>query len=98
MITHTAIPTGSTATKIAEASWRHWFVIQNLSDTDLWIALDGSADVTTDAGAKPGLKLAAGARLGSGDLGLNEARTDFRGPFFAVHAGGAAKSVVVHEV
>lgn len=98
MITKTAVAAGATATKIAESNWRHWFVVQNLSDTDLWLALDGSTDVTTDAGAKPGIKLAAGARLGSGDLGLHEAVPGFRGPFFAVHAGGVAKNVCVHEV
>ncbi len=102
MISKTSVPAGSTATQIADnslgrISWRCGFVICNHSDADIFVSVDGDAGVTDAAGAKPGIRIPAGGRFSSGELGHVPANK-LLSPLFAVHAAPAAKDVTVHEL
>lgn len=63
-------------------------IIQNQSDTDIYVALDGSSNVTGSAGIRPGIKLTAGAIL-SGDFSSFESA-------YAIHEGTGNKVLTVH--
>ncbi len=85
---------GTTATVVQAATPRVAIALQNQSDTDIYVALDGSADVTTDSGSKPGLKISPGGTLSmlGGDVfaaGLGKA-------IYAIHGGSGNKVLVLH--
>ena len=66
MITKIAVAT--TATLVDAASERQWLMIQNQSDTAIFLSFDGTATVTTDSGATPGIRLAPYDTIMSTDI------------------------------
>lgn len=80
---------GTSATLVQGSQDRKWAILQNLSDTDIFVSLDGSSDVTGSAGAKPGLKLSANGGTAAG--GEGEYNINFSGPIYAVHEGAGNK-------
>lgn len=92
MITKTLV--GTSATLISSAKDRSMLIVYNVSDTDVFIAIEGSPDVTDSTGARPGLKVAAGASFGWGGSAEHKNATDQ-----AIYAISTAsnKAVVVQE-
>lgn len=69
---------------------RQALIIQNVSDADVFLKLDGSATEVTPAN---GLKLAAG-----GLLTLTTDRARFINPVRAIHAGAGNKELRVQDI
>ena len=93
MISQIAVAT--TATLVSAAKERQWMMIQNQSDTAVFLSFDGTATVTTDAGATPGIRLAPFETILSTDIagrfsGNNAA-------IYAIHGGAGTKNLAVHE-
>lgn len=86
---------GTTATLVQAAKGRCAVALQNQSDTDIYVALEGSSDLTTDAGAKPGLKIAAGGSLTM--LGGDSFGAGLGGAIYAIHGGAGNKVLVLHS-
>lgn len=87
----------TTAATLVQASQdRKWSILQNLSDTDIYVALDGSSDVTGAAGAKPGIKLSAQGGIAAG--GEGEFNINFSGPIYAIHEGTGSKVLTLQYV
>lgn len=92
MIQKIAVGTSPTIVRPAEA--RRLLILQNLSDTDIFVAIEGSTDVTTAAGAKPGLRLNAnGGSFVAGEEshlpgGAEQA-------IYAIHGGTGTKDLSV---
>jgi hypothetical protein len=57
------ITVGTTPVLVSAAKNRSWVRLQNLSDTPIFVSLEGSSDVTVDTGAKPGVRINAGDSL-----------------------------------
>jgi hypothetical protein len=95
MITKTSVAQ-NVVTLISAGRIRRWFIIENQSDTPMFIGLGGDSGITNAAGAKPGIQFAAGAKLTSGDLGSVIGK-EINRAFYALHNGAAAKAVVLHE-
>lgn len=87
---------GTTATLVQGSIDREWFILQNLSDTDIFVSLEGTSAVTGAAGASPGYRLAAnGGTLtgGEGEFNLNN-----NGPIYAIHEGTGSKTLVLQHI
>lgn len=83
----TAIITASDGASLSRKKNKN-IIIQNQSDADIYVALDGSSNVTGSAGIKPGIKLAAGGIL-TGDFSSFESA-------YAIHESTGNKVMVVH--
>ena len=94
MITKIAVAT--TATLVDAASERQWLMIQNQSDTAIFLSFDGTATVTTDSGATPGIRLAPYDTIMSTDISGRFTGNNF--PIYAIHGGTGTKNLVVQEV
>lgn len=94
MITKNLVTTA--ATLISDARERQWLMIQNQSDTSVFLSFDGSSDITTDSGAKPGIRLAPNECILTDDSSGRFAGNNF--PIYAIHGGVGNKAVVVHEL
>lgn len=95
-IVKASIATGATPTLVQGTTDRKWFILQNQSDTDVFVSMDGTSTITTDTGATPGIKLAANG--GSIATGEGEFNPTICNPIYAVHAGGAPKALVLQYV
>lgn len=93
MITKIAVAT--TATLVDAATERQWLMIQNQSDTPIFLSFDGTAAVTTDAGASPGIRLAPWDTIMSTDISGRFTGNNF--PIYAIHGGTGTKNLAVHE-
>lgn len=82
---------GTTATLVRSAEERRWIIIQNLSDTDVFLALDGSTDVTIASGLKPGVRIAANG--GNLSVGESQRDTTTNFPIYAIHGGTGTKDI-----
>lgn len=82
---------------IAASSWRRFYIVCNHSDTDVFISVDGDSGVTASTGSKPGVKVPAGGRFTSAELG-HVPRNLLVSPIYCVHAGNTPKYVAVHEL
>lgn len=85
----------TTAQSVVTATKRRALIVQNQSDTDLYIAFDNAA-VTGPAGTYPGIKLAANGGTWSGTSVSPWDQTCDRA-VYAIHAGTGNKVLVVHE-
>ena len=94
MISKIAVAT--TATLVDAASERQWLMLQNQSDTAIFISFDGTATVTTDSGATPGIRLAPYDTIMSTDISGRFSGNNF--PIYAIHGGTGTKNLVLHEV
>jgi hypothetical protein len=94
MITKIAVAT--TATLVDAAFERQWLMIQNQSDTAIFLSFDGTATVTTDSGATPGIRLAPYDTIMSTDISGRFTGNNF--PIYAIHGGTGTKNLVVQEV
>jgi hypothetical protein len=93
MITKIAVAT--TATLVDAATERQWLMIQNQSDTPIFLSFDGTAAVTTDAGASPGIRLAPWDTIMSTDISGRFTGNNF--PIYAIHGGTGTKNLVIQE-
>lgn len=93
MITKVNVTTS--ATLVSDARERSWLMVQNQSDTTVFLSFDGSADVTIDSGAKPGIKLAPNETITSDDAAGRFSGNNF--PIYAIHGGAGNKVVVIQE-
>lgn len=93
MITKIAVAT--TATLVDAATERQWLMIQNQSDTPIFLSFDGTAAVTTDAGATPGIRLAPWDTIMSTDISGRFSGNNF--PIYAIHGGTGTKNLVIQE-
>lgn len=93
MITKIAVAT--TATLVDAATERQWLMIQNQSDTAIFLSFDGTATVTTDTGATPGIRLAPYDTIMSTDISGRFTGNNF--PIYAIHGGTGTKNLAVHE-
>lgn len=79
-------------TKISDAKFRAGLIIQNLSDTDIYVAVEGSSDVTAGGGAKPGMLIKANGGTVTAD-----------GPhcpqhaIWVIHGGTGSKAGTIQE-
>ena len=94
MITKIAVAT--TATLVDAATERQWLMIQNQSDTAIFLSFDGTATVTTDSGATPGIRLAPYDTIMSTDISGRFSGNN--SPIYAIHGGTGTKNLVVQEV
>ena len=86
----------TTSAQLASASReRRALCLRNPSDTDIFYSLDGTAAVTVDGGASPGVKLLAGTAhtLTRPTIGENF----LNGAIYAIHGGTGNKVLVIHE-
>jgi threonine dehydratase len=87
-----------TATEVGTQKFRPW-LIQNVSDTDILVSVDGTAAVTLAAGDSPGILLKA-----SGAVGSILTSEMIGGPkagkkIYAIHAStGNSKTLVFHQL
>lgn len=93
MISKIAVAT--TATLVDPATERQWLMIQNQSDTPIFLSFDGTATVTTDAGATPGIRLAPWDVIMSTDISGRFTGNNFA--IYAIHGGTGTKNLAVHE-
>ena len=94
MITKIAVAT--TATLVDAATERQWLMIQNQSDTAIFLSFDGTATVTTDSGATPGIRLAPYDTIMSTDISGRFSGNNFA--IYAIHGGTGTKNLVVQKV
>jgi hypothetical protein len=93
MITKIAVAT--TATLVDAATERQWLMIQNQSDTPIFLSFDGTAAVTTDAGASPGIRLAPWDTIMSTDISGRFTGNNYA--IYAIHGGTGNKNLVIQE-
>lgn len=96
MITKVAV--ADAATEVGTQQLRKRWLLQNLSDTDINVSVDGTAAVTLAAGASPGILLkasgAVGSILTSADVGGTKSGTKI----YAIHSStGNTKTLVFHQ-
>ena len=85
---------GTNVTLVQAAQGRGAIALQNQSDTDIFVALDGSTDVSIDSGSKPGIKIAPGATL---TMHQGEAFAPaLSKAIYAIHGGSGSKVLVLH--
>jgi hypothetical protein len=93
MITKIAVAT--TATLVDAATERQWLMIQNQSDTPIFLSFDGTAAVTTDAGASPGIRLSPFDTIMSTDISGRFTGNNYA--IYAIHGGTGTKNLVIQE-
>jgi hypothetical protein len=93
MITKIAVAT--TATLVDAATERQWLMIQNQSDTPIFLSFDGTTAVTTDAGASPGIRISPWETIMSTDISGRFTGNNF--PIYAIHGGTGTKNLVIQE-
>ena len=93
MISKIAVAT--TATLVSDSRERNWLMIQNQSDTPVFLSFDGTAGVTIDSGATPGIRLAPYETVLSADIGGRFTGNNF--PIYAIHGGTGTKNLVIQE-
>jgi hypothetical protein len=93
MISKIAVAT--TATLVDAATERQWLMIQNQSDTPIFLSFDGTAAVTTDAGASPGIRLAPWDTIMSTDISGRFTGNNYA--IYAIHGGTGTKNLVIQE-
>jgi len=93
MISKIAVAT--TATLVSDSRERNWLMIQNQSDTPIFLSFDGTATVTTDSGAAPGIRLAPYDTIMSSDIAGRF--TGNNAAIYAIHGGTGTKNLAVHE-
>lgn len=86
---------GTSPTLVQTATEREWLIMQNLSDTDIYLSMDGSSDVSGAAGAKPGVRISANGGMISG--GEGEFNIYFNNPIYAVHEGTGNKVLTLQH-
>lgn len=91
----TKISVATTATLVDAATERQWLMIQNQSDTPIFLSFDGTAAVTTDAGASPGIRLAPWETIMSTDISGRFTGNNYA--IYAIHGGTGTKNLAVHE-
>lgn len=91
----TKISVATTATLVDAATERQWLMIQNQSDTPIFLSFDGTAAVTTDAGASPGIRLAPWETIMSTDISGRFTGNNYA--IYAIHGGAGTKNLAVHE-
>lgn len=89
------INVGSTATLVSAAKERNWLMLQNQSDVAVFLSFEGSADLTTDSGAKPGIRLAPNETITSDDAAGRFTGNNLS--IYAIHGSAGDKVVVLHE-
>jgi acetyl esterase/lipase len=80
-----------TATLVAAAASRRWALLQNQSDTDIYVSLDGTSGVTINSGASPGHLIRPGEAIaiaGSAHMGATDPA------IYAIHGGAGTKTLV----
>jgi hypothetical protein len=87
---------GTTATLVQAATDRKWFILQNQSDTDIYVSFEGTTGVTTDAGANPGIEIMANG--GSLATGEGEFNPNLNASIYAIHGGTGTKNLVLHHI
>ena len=85
----------ATATLVSAAKERQWLMIQNQSDTPIFLSFDGTDTVTTDAGATPGIRLAPFDTILSTDIAGRFSGNNYA--IYAIHGGTGTKNLAVHE-
>lgn len=70
-------------------------MLQNQSDVPVFLSFEGSSDVTTDSGSKPGIRLAPFEVITSDDSAGRFTGNNF--PIYGIHGGVGNKVVVIHE-
>lgn len=85
----------TTAQAVVSATRRRAIIIQNHSDTDIYIAFDNSG-VTGPAGSYPGIKIPASGGIFAATSVSPWDQTCDR-VLHAIHAGSGNKVLVVHE-
>lgn len=93
MISKIAVAT--TATLVSAAKERQWLMVQNQSDTPIFLSFDGTAGVTIDTGAAPGIRLAPYESIMSTDVAGRFSGNNFA--IYAIHGGTGTKNLAVHE-
>lgn len=93
MISKIAVAT--TATLVSDSRERNWLMIQNQSDTPIFLSFDGTAGVTIDSGATPGIRLAPYDTIMSSDIAGRF--TGNNAAIYAIHGGTGTKNLAVHE-
>ena len=85
----------SSAQLVVAAARRRSFILQNQSDTDIYISL-GNASVTGPSGSYPGIKVLANGGVWSGTAvsPWDQSNDD---AIYAIHASTGNKVLVVHE-
>lgn len=91
MIAKAAI--GTTPTLALAAVAKRWCMLQNQSDTDIYVAFEGSSGVTIDSGASPGFKIAAGSSVALSDD--NHRGYPLADAIYAVHGSTGTKNLVI---
>ena len=91
----TKINVTTTAAAAVAAARRRAIIIQNQSDTDIYIAFD-NASVTGASGSYPGIKLPANGGVWAG-TSVSAADQTCDRAVYAIHSGTGNKVLVVHE-
>ena len=94
MISKIAVAT--TATLVSDSRERNWLMIQNQSDTPIFLSFDGTTAVTTDAGASPGIRISPWETIMSTDISGRFTGNNF--PIYAIHGGTGTKNLVIQEI
>lgn len=85
-----SVDIATTPTQVLPRAGRNALILQNLSDTDIYIAARGN--VTAAAGENSGLRIKAdGGTLSLTDLATNRAVAD--AAIYAVHGGSGTKEL-----
>jgi hypothetical protein len=91
----TKVAIGSTATLVSQAKERNWIMLQNQSDTAIFLSFEGTATVTTDSGASPGIRLAPWESITSDDSAGRFTGNNL--PIYAIHGSAGDKYIALHE-
>ena len=91
------VTTAATLVSAARPYGRSWFVLQNQSDTDIYVSFDGTAAVTLAAGNAPGILIAAGETFAFA-ASMPTPRPPVDAAIYAIHGGSGNKVLVCHEV
>lgn len=89
------IEVATTATLVSAAKERTWLMLQNQSDTPIFLSFDGTASVTIDSGGSPGIRLAPWETITTDDSAGRFTGNNL--PIYAIHGGTGTKVVALHE-
>jgi hypothetical protein len=85
----------TTATLVSGAKERNWLMLQNQSDTPIFLSFEGTATVTIDSGGSPGIRLAPWETITSDDAAGRFTGNNL--PIYAIHGGAGVKVLALHE-
>lgn len=87
-------------TVVSPARQRKWFIVQNQSDTEIYISFAAdAASLTPASGNNPGLKLKPDSMLSFDDIASADfsARRVNDAVIYAIHDGSGDKNLIIHE-